>query len=285
MGATSVNFEIRPFSPINKGSGANHTKRKTTYDATEIMGSFDDFSTACNSNVIENFSPTSNLMDRKQIHIQGDCYLKTKNEKFKKHWIVIMGNELYCYKSAEETEHLLMHTLVGTFAKDMPEETAPEFNVKFWPLKVIIPPGKSRVLYFAMQSEKDRWLRALYHCTRYTDINDYYRFDVALGKGQFGQVKLAIHHKTGFMTAVKVIKKRDMKPLEVFQQRKETEVLKMCQHPNIVKLVDLFETIDSYYIVLEYLDGKDLFDYLKTRSFKIAEERTKSIVYQIALAV
>lgn len=41
----------------------------------------------------------------------------------------------------------------------------------------------------------------------------------------------------------------------------------MCQHPNIVGLVDLFENIDHYYIVLEYMDGKDLFDYLKFRSF------------------
>ena len=70
-----------------------------------------------------------------------------------------------------------------------------------------------------------------------------------------------------------------MKPIEVFQQKKEIEVLKMCQHPNIVKLVDLFETVDNYYIVLEYMDGKDLFDYLKLRTFKITEERTKEIVY------
>jgi serine/threonine protein kinase len=36
----------------------------------------------------------------------------------------------------------------------------------------------------------------------------------------------------------------------------------MCQHPNIVRLVDLFENFDNYYIVLEYMAGKDLFDYI-----------------------
>jgi serine/threonine protein kinase len=56
-----------------------------------------------------------------------------------------------------------------------------------------------------------------------------------------------------------------MKPIEVYQQRKEIEVLKMCQHPNIVKLLDLFENLDHYYIVLECMEGKDMFDYLKSR--------------------
>ena len=76
-----------------------------------------------------------------------------------------------------------------------------------------------------------------------------------------------------------------MRPVEVFQQRKEIEVLKMCQHPNIVRLVDLFETVDSYYLVLEHMAGKDLFDYLRTRNFKLSEERTKQIIGQIALAL
>lgn len=53
-----------------------------------------------------------------------------------------------------------------------------------------------------------------------------------------------------------------MKSIEIYQQRREIEVLKMCQHPNIIKLIDIFENSDYYYIVLEYMEGKDLFDYL-----------------------
>ena len=53
-----------------------------------------------------------------------------------------------------------------------------------------------------------------------------------------------------------------MSHIEVFQQRREIEVLKMCQHPNIIGLIDLFENQDYYFIVLEYMAGSDLFDYL-----------------------
>ena len=53
-----------------------------------------------------------------------------------------------------------------------------------------------------------------------------------------------------------------MKQIEIFQQRREIEVLKMCQHPNIIKLKDIFENSEYYFIVLELMAGKDLFDYI-----------------------
>ena len=59
----------------------------------------------------------------------------------------------------------------------------------------------------------------------------------------------------------------------------------MCQHPNIIKLLDIFENAEYYYIVLEYMGGSDLFDYLQKRSFKTAESRAKQISYQIATAI
>ena len=36
-------------------------------------------------------------------------------------------------------------------------------------------------------------------------------------------------------------------------------------HPNIVGMVDLYEDLDHQYIVLEYMEGKDLYDYLKLK--------------------
>jgi 5'-AMP-activated protein kinase catalytic alpha subunit len=70
-----------------------------------------------------------------------------------------------------------------------------------------------------------------------------------------------------------------MKPIEIYQQRREIEVLKMSQHPNIVGLIDLFENSDYYYIVLEYMQGKDLFDYIQLRNFKLGEMRVKELSY------
>lgn len=41
-----------------------------------------------------------------------------------------------------------MHCLVGTFLKEMAEEVSPSGKVKMYPVKIILPPNKSRILYF-----------------------------------------------------------------------------------------------------------------------------------------
>ena len=84
--------------------------------------------------------------------------------------------------------------------------------------------------------------------------------------------------------AIKVVKKINMKPIEMIQQRREIEVLKMCQHPNIIKLLDIFENSDNYFIVIEYMEGKDLFDYIQKRNFLLPETRVKHLVCQLITA-
>ena len=59
----------------------------------------------------------------------------------------------------------------------------------------------------------------------------------------------------------------------------------MSQHPNIISLVDLFENNEYYFIVLEYMAGNDLFEYMDTRNYKLGEKRVCEIVYQIALGL
>ena len=118
---------------------------------------------------------------------------------------------------------------------------------------MVLPPNKSRILYFKSESAQNEWLDRLKKVVGYSNLFDFYNFEDNLGKGQFGLVKLATHKKTGKKVAIKTVHKKDMKPIEIYQQRREIDVLKMSQHPNIVALIDLFENSDYYYIVLEYM--------------------------------
>ena len=119
----------------------------------------------------------------------------------------------------------------------------------------------------------------------FSNLFDFYDIGKTLGKGQFGLVKMATHKSTGAQAAIKTVKKANMKPIEIFQQRREIEVLKMCQHNNIIGLIDLFENSETYFIVLEYMQGKDLFDYIQKRGFSLPERRVQDLMYQIALGV
>lgn len=66
---------------------------------------------------------------------------------------------------------------------------------------------------------------------------------------------------------------------ELELQKREIEVLKICQHPNIIRLLDVFENSENIYIVIEYMQGGDLFTYLEKREFKITEDRARSIAH------
>lgn len=67
--------------------------------------------------------------------------------------------------------------------------------------------------------------------------------------------------------------------------RREIGALKMCDHPNIIKLLDSFETSDNFYLVFEYMEGKDLYDYLASRNHFLVEQKAMRLFNQIAQGV
>jgi hypothetical protein len=63
--------------------------------------------------------------------------------------MVIEGCEVYWYKSVTDLVPQIMHSLVSTFAKLLPEEVVSELgNQTLWPVKIMLPPNKSRFIYF-----------------------------------------------------------------------------------------------------------------------------------------
>jgi serine/threonine protein kinase len=85
--------------------------------------------------------------------------------------------------------------------------------------------------------------------------------------------------------AVKIVKKKDLNMKDQELLKREIEVLKICQHPNIIKLEDVFENQDYIYIVMEYLSGGDFFNFLEKRKFKISEQNAKRIMHELATSI
>ncbi len=61
-------------------------------------------------------------------------------------------------------------------------------------------------------------------------------------------MKLGVHKETNVKTAIKIINKKDMKSIDKELVQTEIEILKICQHPNIIRLFDVFENIEYIYI-------------------------------------
>ncbi|XP_022235429.1 serine/threonine-protein kinase MARK2-like isoform X2 [Limulus polyphemus] len=87
---------------------------------------------------------------------------------------------------------------------------------------------------------------------------EIYKLLKTIGKGNFAKVKLAKHLPTG-------------KALY-----REMKIMKMLNHPNIVKLFQVIETEKTLYLVMEYASGGEVFDYLVAHGrMKEKEARAK----------
>ena len=87
---------------------------------------------------------------------------------------------------------------------------------------------------------------------------DTYDVIKQLGKGGFGKVYQIKNRVTGEMRACKQLTKLNIDDLELFQ--KEIDILKKTDHPNIIKLYDVFESNHNLYLIMEECNGGELFD-------------------------
>jgi serine/threonine protein kinase len=61
--------------------------------------------------------------------------------------------------------------------------------------------------------------------------------------------------------------------------------MKLCFHPNVIHLLDHFENGEYIFIVMEYIKGGSLTDYLKKNEFNFSEKRAAEIIYQLAKGI
>lgn len=66
---------------------------------------------------------------------------------------------------------------------------------------------------------------------------------------------------------------------------REISLMEVLDHPNVVRLYETFETTDSLFIVMEYVEGCNLDEYLQQKGGKISEIEARGIFRQMAAAM
>ncbi|XP_073410659.1 serine/threonine-protein kinase MARK2-like [Dendrobates tinctorius] len=111
-----------------------------------------------------------------------------------------------------------------------------------------------------------------------------YRLLKTIGKGSFAKVKLARHVLTGEEVAVKILDKTQLNSSSLQKLFREVRIMKVLNHPNIVKLFEVIETEKTLYLVMEYASGGEVFDYLVEHG-RMKEKEARSKFRQIVSAV
>nr|XP_049466537.1 MAP/microtubule affinity-regulating kinase 3 isoform X11 [Anopheles coluzzii] len=128
-----------------------------------------------------------------------------------------------------------------------------------------------------MRGTPARWRSGEEHIGKYKLLK-------TIGKGNFAKVKLAKHVPTNKEVAIKIIDKTQLNPSSLQKLYREVRIMKMLDHPNIVKLFQVIETEKTLYLVMEYASGGEVFDYLVAHG-KMKEKEARAKFRQIVSAV
>ncbi|KAK1156230.1 myosin light chain kinase 2, skeletal/cardiac muscle-like [Acipenser oxyrinchus oxyrinchus] len=100
-----------------------------------------------------------------------------------------------------------------------------------------------------------------------------------LGGGRFGQVHRCTEKTSGLKLAAKIIKVRNPKEKEVV--RNEVQVMNQLSHANVIQLYDAFEVKNEVVLVMEYVDGGELFERIIDDNYHLTEVDAMVFVKQI----
>ena len=116
-------------------------------------------------------------------------------------------------------------------------------------------------------------------------VNNFILFK-ELGRGAFGEVYLSTDDNLDELTAVKVINRKKLSPIQKNKLLIQLEVLSKLNHKNVTKILDKQKTSNNFYIEMEYSNGPNLYEYVKHYKKKygkcLNEETVQKLVKQIA---
>uniref|UniRef100_A0A7S2XV40 non-specific serine/threonine protein kinase n=1 Tax=Fibrocapsa japonica TaxID=94617 RepID=A0A7S2XV40_9STRA len=111
-----------------------------------------------------------------------------------------------------------------------------------------------------------------------------YKLLKELGSGSFSTVREGVSKLNGERFAVKIVKRMDLPPDDEEALIEEVTILKHVDHPNIIKLYEFFEEKHFYYLVIELMEGGELFDRIVQKTY-YNEKEARDLVHILLSAI
>jgi len=119
---------------------------------------------------------------------------------------------------------------------------------------------------------------------RHDDVHDFYTFGKEIGRGGFSVVVEGSKKGSEEKFAIKCIKKSSIEGDDIKLLTREIQIMKNVRHDNILKLYEVFEDEEQFFLVMELVPGKELFDKIVERG-QYSEKDASNIARQIISAV
>lgn len=117
-------------------------------------------------------------------------------------------------------------------------------------------------------------------------IIDSYEIDELIDEGGMGSIYLGLHKLLPRKAAIKALNPRLKSKPEIIERfRNEALILSQLQHPNIVSLYDYVENKEGSFIIMEYVEGENLAEYIETTTGPIPQRRAINLFLKVLDAV
>ena len=222
------------------------------------------------------------IQEDNSVQYEGYVYKFSQTQKkMKKTYFRLVGKDLYYYKKKEEKTHRGMHNLSGVFIKKGDDL---EFEGKKY-MSITILYKEEKSYYFDNEEDFKIWFDKLNTAIQNKSLFDKYEVKQKIGKGKFGLVKSGINKETNKPVAIKIMAKKNMDKSDMELAKVEIDILKIAQHPNIIKLYDVFENENYIYIIMEYCSGGDLLSYFEHYEYELPETKVCEIIHKLSMAI
>ena len=216
------------------------------------------------------------------VRYEGYVYKYSQTQKkMKRTYFRLIGKDLYYYKKKEEKNHRGMHNLSGVFIKKGEDF---EYDGKKY-LSIVILYKTEKSYYFDNEEDFNKWFEKLNLAVQNKSLFDKYEVKQKIGKGKFGLVKCGINKETNKQVAIKIMAKKNMDKSDLELAKVEIDILKISQHPNIIKLYDIYENENYIYIIMEYCSGGDLLSYFEYYEYQLKETKVCEIIHKLSMAI
>ena len=223
-----------------------------------------------------------NIEEENFVKYEGYVFKYSQTQKkMKRTYFRLIGKDLYYYKKKEEKNHRGMHNLSGVFIKKGDDF---EYDGKKY-LSIVILYKSEKSYYFDNEQDFNIWFEKLNTAVQNKSLFDKYEVAQKIGKGKFGLVKLGINKETKKQVAIKIMAKKNMDKSDLELAKVEIDILKIGQHPNIIKLYDIYENENYIYIIMEYCSGGDLLSYFEHYEYELSETKVCEIIHKLSMAI
>ena len=235
-----------------------------------------------NANNKEEDDDIIDIQEDQCVQYEGYVYKYSQSQKkMKQTYFKLIGKDLYYYKKKEEQNPRGMHNLSGVFIKKGDDF---EFEGKKY-LSIVILYKNEKSYFFDNEADFKIWFEKLNQAIQNKSLFDKYEVKQKIGKGKFGLVKCGLNKETKKPVAIKIMAKKNMDKSDLELAKVEIDILKIGQHPNIIKLYDIYENESYIYIIMEYCSGGDLLSYFEYHEYELPETKVCEIIHKLSMAI